>query len=513
MAAGRTAPLRWGLAALGSARGGLRALARGGDRGRRAVFTFALAWIGGGAILVRPSAYGDGAEYQLMAESLLRHASADVRADDVRALAVRARGFDPPLNLPAAFDGYYPGRDGRYYCYHFWGYPLLTLPLRALLHRARAGDLRSAQLTNALALLLALHQALWGTGLPRRAALALALLALFSPAAWLVLWTHPEAVCFALVLLGLIWTHAGRRTAAVACVAVATAQNPPLAWLLVPLWARACLRPGQRRPALGPVLRATAAALPAALSPLFYLWQFGTPSLIARESMDFDLVSPRRALDLLFDLNLGLVAYAPLSVVLFLLALALALRRAREAAAAWGRAAVLFLVATSCTVNSNWNHGSAGPSRYAVWIAPLVLFGAAQGYARVLEHHGPAARRAWTTLVALAVVSQAALVFARGGLVQPPDSSAHSWAARLVLHAAPGWYSPAPEVFVERTLGRPLLGRLEPAIYADGSGCRKAWVRSKDAPLLRRRCGRLPPGEEAFFARTTRRRQWRYVDY
>jgi hypothetical protein len=34
----------------------------------------------------------------------------------------------------------------------------------------------------------------------------------------------------------------------------------------------------------------------------------------------------------------------------------------------------------------------------------------------------------------------------------------------------------------------------------------------EDAALRLRTCGRLPPGEEAFFARATRRRKWRYVD-
>ena len=53
--------------------------------------------------------------------------------------------------------------------------------------------------------------------------------------------------------------------------------------------------------------------------------------------------------------------------------------------------AVTFAPSTSfipyaCTANSNWNNDTSGPSRYVVWLLPLLAFVAAE------ETGGPASR-------------------------------------------------------------------------------------------------------------------------
>jgi hypothetical protein len=296
-------------------------------------------------------------------------------------------------------------------------------------------------------------------------------------------------------------------------VALGAMQNPPLLFLLAPLAVLGCLPPGGRRPEPGAVLRSTLAAVPAVLPWIFFLWQFGTPSVIARESTSVDYLSAARALELFFDLNLGLLPYAPLTVLLFLLSLPLSLAEGRRRAlVVGGRAGLLFAMALASTVTGNWNHGTAGPSRYAIWLLPLLLVGIAEAYDGLLGRARPLGARAWAGVIALAVATQAVIVVARGGLAQPPDHLAHSYAARLVLRRWPAWYNPTPSIFVARTNGATWQEGV-PAVYKDDGRCRKAWVRPVHARLLVEACGGLPAGDGDFFRPRADRRQWRYMDY
>ena len=223
-------------------------------------------------------------------------------------------------------------------------------------------------------------------------------------------------------------------------------------------------------------------------------------------------LSAVRALDLALDLNLGLLPHAPLTLALGLVGAGAALARKRIRPA-FLVLALVPLLAYACTANSNWNNDTSGPSRYVAWIFPLVAFVAASpsfGPARPLG-------RAAGWALGLALATQAAAVLARGGPLARSDYLEHSWAARLVLDHWPRLYRPAPEVFVERTLGHegPFAG---PVVYRDRSSrCRKAWLQERHAERLVAACGE-PPGPQAARLRELAghpeaKRDWTYVDY
>ena len=216
-----------------------------------------------------------------------------------------------------------------------------------------------------------------------------------------------------------------------------------------------------RRRRVGTAVRAVLAALPAGPPPVFFAWNFGVLNLSVRPSEAALSLSAARALDLALDPNLGLLPHAPLTLALaFAVALAAAARRRARARAAGARARAASRVA--CTANSNWNNDTAGPSRYVVWIFPLLAFVAAGG-AQLPER--PLGRAAGWAL-ALALATQAVPLLARGGPLAPSDFLRHSWAARLVLDRWPRLYNPAPEVFVERTLGHEQAFE-GPVVYRD----------------------------------------------
>jgi hypothetical protein len=404
----------------------------------------ASAWLLGSAFLVPPTAAGDGGEYQLMTESLIQHLSPEVQPGDLVALSRSCQRFALALDFIPVKQSLALGENGRLYSLHFWGYSLVCLPAKILLRVLHLNDLRAGQITNAVALLAALFVALFCSGSPPRERLVLGLLCLFSPAAWFALWTHPETVCFSLVLVALVQAHAGKRHLPVLWAALAATQNPPLVFLVAPLWvAGACPRPGvDWRGRAVALAKSSAAALPILVPPVFFLAAFHTPNPLARDWTSMDLLSWKRALELLFDLNLGLLPYVPVALLLFCAAALGALLQPRRGAAALARMTLVLAMALASSVTVNWNHGTAGPSRYTIWMLPLIFTGAVEALSACGLSIGAWRGSLASSLAGLAVASQFAVVMARGGLRQPPDYLAHSYAARWVLHYAPRLYNP-----------------------------------------------------------------------
>jgi len=436
-----------------------------------------------GAAWWEPRDYGDGGEYFLMAESLWNHGSPDQRPEDLASLSRLHARYDVPIPYRTVQKAYTDDGSGRRYCYHFWGYPLATLPVKALLHALGGNEFKAPQLTNALLLALVMWLA---AGTPSGASAALqwqrsafaALLAL-GPPTWFVLWPHPEVFSCALVGLALWCLHERRFALAVLCAALASVQNPPLVLLAIVVALHGGLAAGRDWRRWLPLALALA---PAAAPFVFYWSHFGVASLIAaRHEAAAEHLSVGKALELLFDLNLGLLPYVPLTLGLFAVEVVRALRRFALPAQL---AAVLLLMAWACTSTRNWNHGTSGPSRYGVWLLPLVVFVAAG-----LAGPAPGPRRRAAIAAALGV--QVAILLARGGLLPRHDYHEHSALAQLVLDRWPALYAPSPEIFVERTLhvSGPPAG---PVVYERDGRCRKAYARAGQREALEALCGPLP---------------------
>jgi hypothetical protein len=469
----------------------------------RALFAAAAVLLLGSALLPRPLAEGDAGEYLLTTESLFRHLTPDLRPGDVTSVARLDRRLGLGLNYGAGFLGYFDDAAGRWYCYHFWAYPLLGLPARLLL--APLNGLRALPLTNAALLLLALHRVLFRAPFRAGVRLALFLLLLASPLLWFVRWPHAEVLIASCATLSLVGSYRGLRRAPILWAALATLQAPPFVLLLCFVAARRLAQEPSLRTLAGVAL----AAAPVLLSPVFFYWHFGTPSLIARESTHLSNLSAARALELLLDLDLGLLPYLPVLVGLFLAAVAAVAWRARRQPWDLGLLAVLVLMGVLTTLNGNWNSGTIGPSRYAIWLLPVAAF----LVARMADGAPPRAWPALRAALAAAVVVQAAVVLAKGGPVADSDYQRHSYAARLVLRHAPAWYNPSFPIFQGRaTAGAG--GTEGPFVYADAGGCRKALARPRPRHEreLRRLCGGLPAGAEEWFGRAPAD-QWRYLDY
>jgi hypothetical protein len=174
---------------------------------------------------------------------------------------------------------------------------------------------------------------------------------------------------------------------------------------------------------------------------------------------------------------------------------------------------VLAAMMALSSATGNWNHGTTGPSRYAVWLFPVVTYLVALGPTAQSVLAWP--RRGYPLALALAVGAQVAVASVRGGPLSPLDYLDHSRMARLVLDRWPALYSPVEEVFRERT-AHTEADLDEPFVYSSDGRCRKALARWKHADALIARCGPLPLSARPFFESRPPREdkgRWVYVDY
>ncbi len=444
----------------------------------------------------RPRAQGDSGEYFLTAESLLNHATPFVHAQDLDSLGEAARRYHLEGAFGRVLSLHLAGPDGRIQGIHFWAYPLATLPMRGLLRVLGENELKAPQITNALLLLLALLHVLFRSRLPPFAARVFAAGLVLSPLLPFVLWPHPEVFSAALTASALVFRHDGRPVPAVLCAALASTQNAPLLLLAACLLAGAFPSASCRDRA-----RLVLAFAPALVPPLLALSTLGAPSVLMRAgAADPANLSVRRALDLLFDPDVGLLPYAPLTLLVAGAAVV-----ARPSRPLLEDAALLCAGAFACTFVTNWNSGTSGPSRYGVWLLPLAV----DAVARAAAWPSPAFRAA----AALAVATQAAIAIGRGGPHAPDDHLRHSPLATFLLDRRPSLYEPDGEVFVERTLGRegPPAG---PVVFRAGGRCRKALVQKRHRAELRETCGQWKSGPDfrVLIAREGKD-AWAYVDY
>jgi hypothetical protein len=460
--------------------------------------------------------YGDAREYLLMSESLANHASPDLRPEDVASFdgLCRRAGIAEPVE--SRLIGYYEAANGGRYSYHFWAYSLAVVPVKLVLRALGADELRAAQVLNALLMGGLLAFVAWRAPLDETRKLLLNGLLFFSPAAWFILWPHPEVFSFALTAAALVLRLRRTFRAAILCTALAALQNPQLMLLAALLWLEAVVR---LRIRLRPVfaLRASARwrdavghtlpALPFLLHPLFFYARFGVMSVVAREATSLAKLSPSRAWDLVFDLNLGLLPYVPLAVLLYFLVVARAAWTDRSQGSPVVRLFFVFVALLLVnTLQWNFNHGSSGPSRYVVWMMPILFVTLAA------EMTG----RAFLAALGLAVAVQAGIVASRGGLIPRYDYLQHSPVAAYVLDRWPRLYDPDYEVFIKRTLHveGPTHG---PYAYLARGRCRKVLANRTHEAAVRQICGDIPQKHLSFFRAEdgSRRaeRAWSYVDY
>jgi len=472
--------------------------------------------------LLKPMYNGDVVEYTLNTVAIADHGTPDIRLEDIaRVRALLPGMFVEPFDLleqgmrkgeEKLYAAFVRGREGKVFAVHFFGYSLLAAAPFKVFEALGIPPFKAFQVVNAAAVFLLGLALRRFFGSEARAWTGLLLFMLCGGALYLR-WTSPECVSAALLLGGLLFFTSGAPIAGSLLAGLAAQQNPTILFFfgfapLFTLWLdydRSRTLFGNLRALL---TRSTIAGLAAgvavfALPPLFNLWQFGVPNIIARLFSDPSLIGATRLVSFYFDLNQGMIVGMPGLALALLLSLWLFRREPGQGK----RAGVLLLallftlaLAVPALAVLNWNSGAAGVMRYAFWAGMAFLFvllALLRGLAR------------WPrALVAGVVVVQAGAMAhaASYGYVE------FSPAARILLARAPQLYHPEPEIFAERAGNHDDYIRPE-LIYTlrrDGATV-KTLVNAANPHLDEQLCGRgatLAPD----LPQVASTRGWRYID-
>jgi len=406
-------------------------------------------------VLFGPRYRGDVSEYTATTVAMADHGSPDVRLQDIARVRAIAPGLaDEPFDhlergmragdekLYAAF---VRGKDGDVFTVHFFGYSLLAAPAFKLFEALGVPPFKAFQVVNLAAIFvlgLALRRFF---GSARKAWAGLGLFMLCGGGLYWN-WTSPECVSAAGLLAALLLFTSGAPLAGALMAGLAGQQNPTIVFFfafapLVRLWLE--WQPGlglganlRRQVNLKTIVALAAGVAVIALPPLFNLYQFGTPNIIARLFSDPEHIGAVRLLSFYFDLNQGMIVGVPALVAALLLALPCAGRQVRGALAL----ALLFTLALAlpALAINNWNSAASGVMRYAFWAAMPLLF-----VLFVLLR--TSARWPRTLVVGVTVLQAAAMAHAAS--YSYVDFSP---VAKRVLALAPRLYHPEPEIFAER---------------------------------------------------------------
>ena len=397
---------------------------------------------------VEPALPGDGYEYLLTVQALESHFSPRITPADrgeIDAL-LRAHGIE----LPDRVHGLVALDQGSVVSWHFWLYPLLNLPAKRILYLCGANQLACFQVTNAAVACLAVLWVYWlFSGAPLRSLFCI-LVPCISPILWYLPWPAPEVWLFFTSMVALALLAFGSR-AAILLLSLAAAQSPPFVFPLLAAVA-VSLHGGKI-----PLWKCAALTSPVVLAPLTSLYYFGVLNPILSKGIDWGTVSMARTMSFFFDLDQGLIAYTPGCIILIALAAHAALREGSARHYVFLFALASFIVSIQLT--KNWNHGSAGLMRYAVWVLPLVTY--------LFSLSLPDTPWSWRLGISM-VIGHGIILLAYG---MPPYYLNHTPLARAVLNHIPVIYYAVPEVFAEREAGLEFAWRRElPIVHLDLDG-------------------------------------------
>jgi hypothetical protein len=393
---------------------------------------------------------GDASEYYQMASAFVNHGTPAIGSGDTRDVVTKGvlEGWvsapSTEASLSAVMAGaILPSLSGERYSIHFWLSSLAVVPLAYLAKATNTPWLRSFQVFNALLILLAFYGLLFWSGFRDVKSQAFAAFWILSPVTWYLAWPSAEVWSASLVVLSIVLFTRRRYAWATLLAALAATQNPPLIVFVVLIsgvGAYFVWKESGHRAVWVIGLAACVSFLPNA----FYFATFRTLNLIAK----IGGASPRfitgaKVLSLFVDLNQGVLPFAPVLMVLWVVAIGLSVYRRSWFGVALALATLL--MAALAAMTPNWNSGAIGIMRYAIWLLPVMAW-------NVLAALRPA--RKWERWAVYALVAGQGLM-AVTVLLWPPYVSGYlnmSPAAMYVLEHVPQAYTPVPEVFVERSV-------------------------------------------------------------
>ncbi|KPU43689.1 acyltransferase family protein [Oxobacter pfennigii] len=414
-------------------------------------------------IIVSPERYGDGFEYIYMLQALENHLTPDVLPQDIMdaQIILNQNNIVPYSD---AYSGFFESLSGKMYSYHFFGYPLVVLPVKLVLKLFDINTLKSFQITNAIFYIISLWITYLYTEFDEKKKKILVLMLAVNPIIWYLRWTHPEVVTYSLIIISLVMFSRKKLKLSMLFSAIASMQNPPLV-ILMAIYLIFFIKQYKKDYKIKDAILMIISCIPAGIPSIFYYCNYATPNLIMKVgSAGIKYVSIQKIYDLLFDLNMGIFPYLPILLILFIYLLTRKLFKKDILSYIFAGGLLLMIILSAQT--SNWNHGCSGLNRYAVWMIPIIIYYVIL-YIDIEK---------FKSAVAISLILSWFIVYHGGGFIPKLSHVEMLAPAKTILNNMPFIYSPDYEIFAERVLsiGDTTYADKFPIVYINNGNVMKA---------------------------------------
>ncbi len=447
-------------------------------------------------LLNNPKSFGDGSEYTLLLESLYNHQSPELRLEDINSTYTNALKYNYDVNLftqENAYSGYFTSGDGLNYSYHFWGYSLVSLPVRGFLEVFNLNIFNTFAITNLL--LFSITSFLIPLLIKRNKIISFLILTLNTSILYINL-NHPEFFTYSLVLLSSLLFLRNKYFLAILLSSLASLQNTPVIFLtlLILIYSTYIYfkETGFRLVLIKRLLPIFLISLISVIPFIFYYINFQTFNLIQKVGgSDLNLISLKRVIELFFDPNLGLFFYVPLSVIGIVTSIYYFIKKRSLKILILILSVVLMSILSTST--TNWNHGMITSSRYAIWailpIGNLLLIEIVNreniiiNLKDFIKLEGLKTLFKFKYLITIAIylllIYQLLIVVIAGGLISNGrlGGSGLTPFSQVILNYFPSLYSPTQQIFEGRVLCNEKLCDY-PIIYKYNNDCKKILLKN-----------------------------------
>ncbi len=446
-----------------------------------------------GAFLIRtfpPDWKGDGVEYILQMTAFQRHFSFGVKEEDVEQAAsdfylssdAIRREYNNRTHMHISGDSRYSNHYGTYSAL----VALVNYPASAL----GLYPVWSFILTNyflwigsALGILLFLKA-------EKKKKTWCVLLSLVNPVMFYLSWTHPETFIYAFTVSGLVAYYNKHYARSILCLSIAAMQNLavlPFSMMIGLNYIIDCIQQYRKKnnrfllsgfiKQYGPRILPHGLCYFPGLLPIFSTFiRFGTVSLVADVARENKYLL-HKAVDYLFDLNLGILPFEPVVLFLFLIMIVVGLVKCQRPA--WinilGIVGMLYIIANQKQINSASQH----IMRYNVWIIPILVFYVVMNWDGFIHaNHGKMLFRVLMgTEVLITAVMFIYTELGDGGYV---SYNFAPW-TKVLMDWHPELYNPTHGIFYTRATGNETYNASFPVAYCDEDGHAKKILLSKQA--------------------------------
>lgn len=440
---------------------------------------------------ITPSVQGDGYEYIMQTVAFQNHFTFGISPEDFEEAKSQFYNNQEWLDITyrnpkcIAFD-----ERGWAYSNHFGAYSAIVTVVKLILLKLNIYPLWAFSITNLILWMAAILVVFFFLKVDDKRKFCILILIMLNPVFFYLDWVHTEMYIFVFEVIGLVFLYNKRYVPSILAFSVSAMQNVgvfPIAAIAGIAYILDCygeyVNAHQDRNAVKFFLTYWKKIIPygflylPALCPMIMTYlRFGFFNRVAELAMENKYLL-HKAIDYLFDPNLGIFPYEPIILIAFIVLIVLGIKKKSKDAILnlLGMMGIFFIITRQRQINS----GMQGIMRYCVWIIPIMIF-------YVVLHWPSANGKRYGLVVAAAAegIFTAALVsycvWFGGAYVAVQFSD---W-TKVLIDVAPQIYNPTHGIFYSRTEGIESYDSPIPVVYENEQGYVRKILLSKTAEAL-----------------------------